>query len=44
MPYISINVANGSLVADFPPLLPAITSGINGTRADQALPICTSSR
>ena len=29
MPYISINVANGSLVADFPPLLPAITSGIN---------------
>ena len=29
MPYISINVANGSLVADFPPLLPAIGSGTN---------------
>ena len=29
MPYISINVANGSLVADFPPLLPGL--GGSGT-------------
>jgi len=29
MPYISINAANGSLVADFPPLLPAL--GGSGT-------------
>jgi hypothetical protein len=29
MPYISINVANGSLVADFPPLLPGTTTGFN---------------
>jgi hypothetical protein len=29
MPYISINAASGSLVADLPPLLPPIESGIN---------------
>ena len=29
MPYISINTASGSLVADFPPLLPQIGSGTN---------------
>jgi hypothetical protein len=29
MPYIAINYANGSLVADLPPLLPGNTSGIS---------------
>ena len=29
MPYISINVANGSLVADLAPLLPSVGSGYN---------------
>jgi hypothetical protein len=29
MPYVSVNVANGSLVAAFPPLLPGSTSGIS---------------